>query len=100
MLGADGRKRRHTFHRVHDALGREALYAQAQAAIDGRAGRRPPRRSRAVLRAALGRLRRRSSAARDERAPLDLDLPERKILLKPDGTVDRSSRRSGSMRIG
>ncbi len=27
--------------------------------------------------------------ARDERAPLDLDLPERKILLKSDGTVDR-----------
>ena len=27
--------------------------------------------------------------ARDERQPLDLDLPERKILLKPDGTVDR-----------
>ena len=27
--------------------------------------------------------------ARDEREPLDLDLPERKILLKADGTVDR-----------
>ncbi len=26
--------------------------------------------------------------ARAERGPLDLDLPERKILLKPDGTVD------------
>src|SRR4029079_16714312 len=27
--------------------------------------------------------------ARDERGPLDLDIPERKILLKSDGTVDR-----------
>ena len=27
--------------------------------------------------------------AREARHPLDLDLPERKILLKPDGTVDR-----------
>ena len=27
--------------------------------------------------------------ARDARGPLDLDLPERKILLKADGTVDR-----------
>jgi len=27
--------------------------------------------------------------ARDERDPLELELPERKILLKPDGTVDR-----------
>ena len=26
---------------------------------------------------------------RDERGPLDLDLPERKLLLKPDGTLDR-----------
>ena len=26
---------------------------------------------------------------RDTRQPLELDLPERKILLKPDGTVDR-----------
>ncbi len=26
---------------------------------------------------------------RDARQPLELDLPERKILLKPDGTVDR-----------
>src|SRR5690606_24791512 len=26
---------------------------------------------------------------RDTRGPLELDLPERKILLKPDGTVDR-----------
>jgi ribonuclease R len=29
------------------------------------------------------------SRARDERGPLDLDLPERKILLKPDNTIDR-----------
>ena len=26
---------------------------------------------------------------RDRRQPLELDMPERKILLKPDGTVDR-----------
>ena len=30
-----------------------------------------------------------SSARAQQRGPLDLDLPERKILLKPDGTVDR-----------
>ena len=39
--------------------------------------------------------------ARDERDPLDLDLPERKILLKPDGTVDRVDRAAnGSTRTG
>jgi ribonuclease R len=37
------------------------------------------------LYAAYAALRR----ARAERGPLDLDLPERKILLKPDGTIDR-----------
>jgi ribonuclease R len=31
----------------------------------------------------------REKLARDERDPLDLDLPERKILLKADGSVDR-----------
>jgi ribonuclease R len=30
-----------------------------------------------------------ATKARNERSPLDLDLPERKILLKPDGSVDR-----------
>jgi ribonuclease R len=33
--------------------------------------------------------------ARDERAPLDLDLPERKIVLKSDGT-DRSRGNAGA----
>ena len=28
-------------------------------------------------------------AGRDNREPLELDLPERKLLLKPDGTIDR-----------
>ena len=35
--------------------------------------------------------------ARDERGPLDLDLPERKILLKPDG-YGRSRHRSAAPR--
>ena len=30
-----------------------------------------------------------AAAARDRRAPLDLDLPERKLKLKPDGSVDK-----------
>jgi ribonuclease R len=34
---------------------------------------------------------------RERRQPLELDMPERKILLKPDGTVDRVSCRRGSM---
>src|SRR5947207_447760 len=63
-------------------------YAQVQDAIDGRPddATGPLRASvLAPLYAAYGLVKR----ARDERQPLDLELPERKILLKPDGTVDR-----------
>jgi ribonuclease R len=62
-------------------------YPQAQAAIDGR----PDETTEPVLEVleslweAYAILRR----GRDARQPLELDLPERKILLKPDGTVDR-----------
>ena len=76
-------------------------YAQAQARDRRPAGRhdRPAARSRVLkpLCAAYAALKR----ARDEREPLELDLPERKIVLKPDGTVDRVDRAaSGSTRIG
>jgi len=88
VVAADGRKRAHTFHRVLMRSVAKLSYAQAQAAIDGHAdadtqGLVAP--VLAPLYAAYAALKR----ARDERAPLDLDLPERKIVLKPDGTVDR-----------
>ncbi|MGY3588877.1 ribonuclease R [Bradyrhizobium sp. USDA 4341] len=88
VIGADGRKRSHTFHRVLMRSAAKLNYAQAQAAIDGR----PDDTTGPLLDPILKPL---WSAyelvklARNERDPLDLDLPERKILLKPDGTVDR-----------
>ncbi|MDH2381918.1 ribonuclease R [Bradyrhizobium sp. CER78] len=88
VIGADGRKRSHTFHRVLMRSAAKLAYAQAQAAIDGR----PDDTTGPLLEPILKPL---WSAyelvklARNERDPLDLDLPERKILLKPDGTVDR-----------
>ena len=63
-------------------------YAQAQAAIDGR----PDDTTGPLLEPILKPLYDAYAVvkrARDERDPLDLDIPERKILLKPDGTVDR-----------
>ena len=62
-------------------------YAQAQAAIDGQTDGNRAARYHALkpLYDAYAALRR----EREARGPLDLDLPERKILLKPDGTVDR-----------
>jgi ribonuclease R len=88
VIGADGRKRSHTFHRVLMRSAAKLNYAQAQAAIDGRPDDTTGPLLDPILKplyAAYNAVKR----ARDERDPLDLDLPERKILLKPDGTVDR-----------
>jgi ribonuclease R len=63
-------------------------YAQAQAAIDGG----PDDTTGPLLEPILQPLYDAYAVvkkARDDREPLDLDLPERKILLKADGTVDR-----------
>jgi ribonuclease R len=88
VIGPDGRKRSHSFHRVLMRSAAKLHYAQAQAAIDGRPDDTTGPLLEPILKPlytayALVKL------ARDERDPLDLDLPERKILLKADGSVDR-----------
>ncbi len=88
VFGADGRKKRHSFHRVMMRSAAKLSYDQAQAAIDGRLDDVTGPLLDPILRplwAAYAALKK----GRDAREPLDLDLPERKILLKPDGTVDR-----------
>jgi ribonuclease R len=88
IVGADGRKKRHSFHRILMRSAAKLSYQQAQAAIDGRTDDTPGPLLEPVLRplwAAYQTVKR----ARDMREPLNLDLPERKIILKPDGTVDR-----------
>ena len=88
VIAADGRKRSHSFHRVLMRSAAKLSYAQAQAAIDGRPDDTTGPLLDPILKplyAAYATVKR----ARDERDPLDLDLPERKILLKADGTVDR-----------
>jgi ribonuclease R len=88
VIDADGRKRSHTFHRVLMRSAAKLSYEQAQLAIGGRTDEDTEALLEPVLKplyAAYAALRR----ARNERQPLDLDLPERKILLKSDGTVDR-----------
>ncbi|MDI9847033.1 ribonuclease R [Rhodoblastus sp. 17X3] len=87
-LGKDGHKLDHSFHRVMMRSAAKLSYQQAQDAIDGR----PDDTARPLLDEALKPLWRAYEAtkiARTKRSPLDLDLPERKILLKADGTVDR-----------
>ncbi len=88
IIGADGRKRSHTFHRIMMRSAAKLSYEQAQLAISGRGDEESEPLVEPILKplyAAYETL----VKARNERAPLDLDLPERKILLKGDGTVDR-----------
>jgi len=88
VIGADGQKRSHTFHRVLMRSAAKLNYAQVQTAIDGR----PDAETDPLLDGLLKPLYDAYAAlkrARDARGPLDLDLPERKIILKPDGHVDR-----------
>lgn len=87
-FSADGRKIRHSFHRVMMKSAAKLAYPQAQAAIDGRPDDKTGPILETVLRPlwdAYAVLKR----GREARQPLELDLPERKILLKADGTVDR-----------
>jgi ribonuclease R len=88
VIGADGRKRAHTFHRVLIRSAAKLSYQQAQAAINGWLDDTTgPLLGPAIepLYAAHHALKR----ARDQREPLDLDLPERKIVLTAHNTVDR-----------
>jgi ribonuclease R len=87
-VDAQGRKRSHAFHRVLMRSIARLHYAQAQAAIEDQ----PHATTEPLLPLVLEPLYAAYQAlkrARDDRGPLDLDLPERKILLKPDFTVDR-----------
>lgn len=88
VIGNDGRKRSHSFHRILMRSAAKLNYAQAQAAIDGRPDDITGPLLDPILKPLYGAYAT-VKRARDDRDPLDLDLPERKILLKPDGTVDR-----------
>ncbi|MDQ0393056.1 ribonuclease R [Labrys monachus] len=88
IIAADGRKLRHSFHRVMMRSAAKLSYAQAQRAVNGDTDEITGPLLEPVLRplwAAHAALK----LERGERGPLDLDLPERKILLKPSGMVDR-----------
>src|SRR5690606_13360062 len=86
VIDADGRKKRHTFHRVMMRSAARLAYPQAQAAIDGKTDETTGPILDTVLKplwAAYAAVKK----ARGNRAPLDLDLPERKILLDENSNV-------------
>ena len=88
VIGGDGRKRSHTFHRVLIRSAARLHYEQAQLAVTGRPDEITEPIAEKIL-APLYAAYRTVLHARNARGPLDLDIPERKIVLKSDGTVDR-----------
>ncbi|RWC41624.1 MAG: ribonuclease R [Mesorhizobium sp.] len=87
-FSADGRKLRHSFHRIMMKSAAKLAYPQAQAAIDGA----PDDKTGPILDTVLKPLWDAYAVVkrgRETRQPLELELPERKILLKEDGNVDR-----------
>ena len=87
VFAADGRKLDHSFHRIIMRSAARLTYADAQEAFDGTA----IKRSRRVLDAlaALWEAYQVIKRGRAAREPLDLDLPERKVVLAADGAIER-----------
>lgn len=88
VFSKEGRKASHTFHRIMMKSAAKLSYQQAQAAIDGKPDEKSGPLLEPILKplwAAYAILK----VGRDRRQPLELDMPERKIILKEDGTVDR-----------
>jgi ribonuclease R len=86
ILSADGRKRSHQFHRVMMRSAAKLFYEQAQAAVDGR----PDETTKPLIDSVLRPLYAAHSVIRIERErrdPLDLDLPERKLVLDSEGRL-------------
>jgi ribonuclease R len=86
IFDKDGRKRSHRFFRGLMRSAAALSYEQAQAAIDGRTDETTGPLLDTVLRPLWGAYAS-LQIAHNERAPLDLDLPERKILLDDKGQV-------------
>ena len=87
-ISADGRKHGQSIHRILMRSAAKLAYEEAQDAIDGNPNSRTAPLVEPVLKplwAAYAAL----SRARDQREPLAIDLPERKVLLGDDGSVDR-----------
>jgi ribonuclease R len=86
ILGADGRKRRHSFHRIMMRSAAKLSYEQAQRAIDGA----PDETTGPLLANVLEPLYAAHGVVKVERAqrnPLDLELPERKLILDAAGKL-------------
>jgi ribonuclease R len=88
VLDRQGNKKSHAFLRGLMRSAAKLSYEEAQAAIDGK----PSAKCKPLMQSALEPLwaaYRVAVEARERRQPLDLDLPERKIVLDAEGRVER-----------
>ncbi len=88
IFNEDGNKIDHSFHRVFMRSRAKLSYEQAQNAIDGT----PDNTTKELLETTLKPLwsaYETMAKARDKREPLDLDLPEKKIILNDKGMVEK-----------
>lgn len=86
IFDQSGTKRRHSFMRAVMRSAGALSYEEAQQAIDGQ----PTERAKSLLEPVLKPLWAAYDAlsvARSKRGPLDLDMPERKVEIGPDGSV-------------
>ncbi len=86
IIDRSGHKKSHSFHRIMMRSAAKLSYAQAQGAFDGITDEVTSPILTQVLKPLWGAYQA-LKLARDGREPLDLDLPERKLALNPDGTI-------------
>lgn len=86
LFNRDGRKTRHRFIRGRMRSAAKLSYRQAQDAIEGRVDEKTRPLLEPVLRP-LWEAYRAVAKSRDTRAPLDLDLPERRVRIDQDGEI-------------
>lgn len=86
VFDAQGAKRRHEFLRAVMRSAARLTYAEAQRAFDGKPDGRCRHLQEPVMQP-LWQAYRTLSKERDQRSPLDLDLPERRIIFGGDGQI-------------
>ncbi|MBV8977508.1 MAG: ribonuclease R [Alphaproteobacteria bacterium] len=100
VFDSQGRKKRHEFLRAIMRSAASLTYRQAQEAFDGKPDPAIPQAARTALKAVWACYRS-LVVARKQRDPLDLDLPERRIVIGSDGKVQSIAfrQRLESMRL-
>ncbi len=86
-FSAEGRKTGHLFHRVMMRSAAKLSYQEAQRVFDGEDTGRDKRVRDAL--ATLWQAYQALKRGRDAREPLELDLPERRVILGKDGGIER-----------